>query len=165
MLRFFFILLVAPTLAFSQSDSDFGFPVPIDLEARRELLGRDFPSMDPSIPQLDRLLAYRRGLEIYRVTVLEAFNAKIEDVCLELEKVERRVNAAFARGDLSRNEKTNYDIRIRDLRLECLVDNYEKSRYWQLYDTFLQLYRSESSTSLAALDRCYVNDNCRSRQD
>lgn len=164
-ISFFFVVLA--TLSNAQSEDDFGFPSPLDIETQRALLGETFPAIDigGGIPRLDALIAYRRDLEIYRVTRLEAFNARIQQICRTLVEVERRVNSAFNRGDLSPNEKERYDQRISDERNQCSANDetISESRYYSLYRDFLGIYQAEANQSFVELERCYANDLCRER--
>ncbi|SMX32031.1 hypothetical protein [Actibacterium lipolyticum] len=158
-----FLWAFGASSAQAESHVDFGFPQNIDMVTQRALFGEAFPEIDVSFKKLDSLLKYRRDLEIYRATHLEAFNERILAICEELERVERRVAASFAKGDLSRNEKASLDQRIADERANCRAQNKGTSKYYKLYDTFLEIYRTQSSSSKDELDRCYASDPCRLR--
>ncbi|QFG35089.1 hypothetical protein BDE18_3586 [Paracoccus pantotrophus] len=163
-MRVAFVLLAVSFLgtgAFAQDGDDFGFPVPIDVQTRRQLLSEAFPQVDNSLKKLDSLIRYRRDLELYRVTHLEAFNEAIEQICRDLLIVEARVSAAAGRGDLSPNEKGNYDRRIAEERGQCSVSNKASSRYYRLYDQFMGIYRDEAASSRDRLHSCYASDPCR----
>jgi len=152
------------TTVTAQDGEDYSFPAPINVQIQRELLGETFPEINTSLKKLDGLIKYRRDLELYRALRLEAFNANIDLICKQLILVERRVNTAFSKGDLSPNEKGNYNNRIANERSKCQVANYNGSQYYILYDTFLNLYKSETSSSRDALNSCYASDPCRLRQ-
>ncbi|MFN8679657.1 hypothetical protein ACDP63_00690 [Paracoccus sp. P2] len=163
-MRVAFVLLAVSFLgtgAFAQDGDEFGFPVPIDVQTRRQLLSEAFPQVDNSLKKLDSLIRYRRDLELYRVTHLEAFNEAIEQICRDLLIVEARVSAAAGRGDLSPNEKGNYDRRIAEERGQCSVSNKASSRYYRLYDQFMGIYRDEAASSRDRLHSCYASDPCR----
>lgn len=131
------------------------------MEGQRSLFYETFPKVDRDLPKLDGLLQYLSELELFRIGKLEGFNAKIKRICESLKAVERQVNLSFADGDLSRNEKENYDRRIASEREKCLVSNKENSPYWALYDDFLGLYQKEANASIRERERCYINDDCR----
>lgn len=167
-MRVAFVLLAGFSLgtgAFAQEGDDFGFPVPINVQTQRQLLSEAFPQVDNSLKKLDSLIKYRRDLELYRVTYLEAFNESIDQICRDLLIVETRVNAAAGRGDLSPNEKSNYDYRIAEERGQCSVSNKSSSRYYRLYDQFMGLYRDEAASSRDRLNSCYASDPCRLGQE
>ncbi|MEP3946127.1 hypothetical protein [Ascidiaceihabitans sp.] len=134
------------------------------METQRELLSQAFPKVDNSLKTLDGLKKFRRDLEDYRLTHLEAFNERISDICIELKQVERVVNNSSRNGNLSPNEKKNLDATIASERIQCLVPKNKSSRYWKLYDSWLEFYRKEASEVKKDMASCEASTKCRLRE-
>jgi hypothetical protein len=156
-----FILYLSLSLG-AAAQEDFGLPAPLDAETQRRLLAETFPELDTEIPRLPALQKFGRDLELYRQAEIEGLRIRIGNNCRLALQAQRRINAAFDRGDLSVNERTNFQAQV-DLELEqCLLENREGSLYWSIYDDFIRIYRESIEQNRTDVENCYRTPECRS---
>lgn len=156
------LFVFASTHVLGQEEGDdYGFPAPIDVAVQRENFSITFPNIDETLKTRAGLKKYIREVDLYRISTLEAYNYKILSICKRLVETELRVNKAWANSNVSGNEKKRYDLRIKNEREQCDVKFYKTSKYYKLYDDFLNFYREQVKDAQKELAICDNSEPCR----
>lgn len=155
---FFFAL--AQTAIADGFEAQLVLPTPIDLVARREKLLAGLPMLE-DISSRKAISSYRQALDRYNTLYVQGFLAEIVEVCENLNTLERNVNAEWDKGNISRNDKNDYDTAIRNEREKCSDRFATRSPYYRLYYEVLGIYREKDEESATLLSQCNSKESCR----
>jgi hypothetical protein len=137
------------------------FPAQLDIITERVLLDNVFPRRKSELPEKERLRAYRKELEQFRIVHLEALNYRILEICEKLNAFERQMYANAKAGRITSGDLRSLEGDVREERLQCDVQNADGSDYWKIYSDFLEFYQAEVRSVDREIEKCDSNDRCR----
>lgn len=135
-------------------------PVPINTIQKRSQIAEKLPDLPDGDPSLASLTKYIGRLELFRANVLEGYNDEILQNCLKLKVVERNMSRMSGSGLISRHDREELEQLISEEREQCDVKNKPTSRYFKIYDSFLEIYKNRISEANDAVAACYSSSSC-----
>lgn len=154
------VCLITQPAAGDGFSTNFQMPAPIDVNLKRDRLISKMPFLERAYSR-SAISAYRQEIDRYNSQYIQGLYAEIKGICEALNVLERDINQEWDRGNISPNEKADWDDQIKDERQKCSDRHASTSPYFILYYEIIAMYKKQDEESLVMLSECNSREECR----